>query len=272
MTVGIAAIAENDGDPHVVVSADRMVTVGQEGGVEYEDTESKLEPFLHTDDTCAVAVGSGHSTYIDEIMDTLQTFVAGERIVTVREAMNYCLGAYQHVIRTTVNNRILAPLGYKLGDLKDEDVNIPPEIQRSIAEQIANYRERLSGRVNILIAGVGQDGPGVFLVSGGDFTNYTDMGYGVIGTGGDSARLTLIRRRFDRNCSLREGVFTVLEAKSQSEERQGVGQQMDMALVKQDSIRPISNSGIDELREMLDDIEEEERLARENVMEEWDNN
>lgn len=270
MTVGIAAIAENDDDPYVIVAADRMVTVGQQGGVEYEDTESKVEPVLHSDEACAVIVGAGPTTYIDEIVEQFRRYGAGEEITTTRGALRYTLAAYQQVIRDSIDNQILAPFGYRFADLNSDESSIPVEIQKTIAERILKFREAVGNRVRLLVAGVGEDGPGVFLVSGGDFTNYSDMGYTEIGTGGDSARLTMIRREYDKSASLQEGVFTVLEAKSQSEERQGVGQQMDMALVQKDSIRRLDSEAIANLRDMLEDIEDKEQQAREKVMHQWD--
>jgi len=269
MTVGIAAIAQSEDNPYAIVAADRMVTVGDEGGVEYEDTESKIEPFLQTDQTSAVVVGAGRTMLIDEIIDSLHTIVAGEQsnITTARSAMNYVNAAYQQTIRNTISNQVFAPLGYRLEDLQDPDTHIPNEIQATVAEQAQNIRQQYQDRAQLIVAAVGNDGAGIFYVTGSDYTNASDIGYATIGTGYESASLTFIRREYDKNADYREGVFTVLEAKSQSEERQGVGQQMDMILIQAGHQQVIDDTQT--LRNKLDEINRAERQARENVIEGW---
>ncbi|MHB9286605.1 hypothetical protein ACKVMT_06150 [Halobacteriales archaeon Cl-PHB] len=270
MTVGIAAIAENDEDPYVIATADRMVTVGDEGGIEYEDTESKIEPFLQTDVATGVVVGAGRTMLIDEIIDSVHSLVAGnqQKITSARAAMEYVNHAYQQTLKSTIENQACRPLGYNLADLRDEETHIPPEIQRTIAEQSQNLRTRYEKAARFIVAAVGEDGPGIYYIAGSDYSNASDMGYAAIGTGGESAQLTFIRREYDRASSYREGVFTVLEAKTQSEERQGVGQQMDLALIQSDNIRHIEETG--SLRQKLSEIKEAEREARESIMSGWE--
>ncbi len=270
MTVGIAAIAENGGDPYVITAADRMVTVGDEGGIEYEDTESKIEPFLQTENASAVIVGAGRTMLIDEIVDNLHSIVAGNQqdITTARTAMHYVNAAYQQTLKITIDNQAFRPLGYELADLKDEDTFIPLEVQRTLAEQAQNMRAQYGEAVRFIVAAVGENGPGIYYIAGSDFTNASHMGYAAIGTGGDSAQLTFIRREYDRESSYKEGVFTVLEAKSHSEERQGVGQKMDMALVQSDRINRVQDT--DDLRSKLGDIKSAEQDARASVMRDWE--
>lgn len=272
MTVGIGAIAMNDGDPHVIVSADRMVTYGQQSGVEYEDTNSKIESIISNDQVNAVAVGSGSTTYIDEVIKNIRRTISNsdQNIRRINNVLNHSLSGLKYTVQDSISNQILAPFGYSLNDLRDSDTEIPAEIQKGIFEQTANLREQIANEVHLLIAGVGVDGPGVYLLHGTDYTNFNDMGYGIIGSGSDSARLTFIRRRYDRKCSVREGVFTVLEAKNQSEERQGVGQQMDLVLLSGDQMDVLDDTEIMNLREFLEDIEEAEQNARENVIDDWE--
>lgn len=173
------------------------------------------------------------------------------------------------MVRNSISNQVLSPLGYTMQDFRDESTHMPAEIQYSIMERIEELRKRIKQRVQILIAGVGTNGPGIYLISGPDYSNYTDTGYSVIGSGSSSARLTFIRRQYDSNCSMRDGVFTVLETKSQSEERQGVGHRMDMALVQPGRIKTLDETQIQNLRNKLTEIGEAERKAREKVMQEW---
>lgn len=275
MTVGIGAICYRNETPRVLVTADRMVTVGQQGAIEYEDTESKICPIIETDDLTAVAVGAGASTYIDEILQKTRRAIRDPQNSTpntIRGLMNFCLTMYQSTVRDTIENQFMQPLGYTLSDLKDDSVQVPAEIQKIVANQAADIRNKVNNRVRLIVAGVGTDGSGLYQISGMDYTNFTDMGYTVIGSGSDSARLTFIRRRYDQYCDYPEGVFTILDAKNQAEERQGVGQQMDLVSISQDELYRFDEPEREKLRQKLTKIEAEERKARQDVIDNWEPN
>lgn len=274
MTVGIAAVCQEDGEPCVIASADRMVTVGRQGGIEYEDTGSKPEIIEGDSGLQALAVGAGASTYIDQVHREVREYLSdptNQTPQTMGDLQEYYLAALQNVIRTTINNQVMQPFGYTLNDLKNQQVEVPAGIQQAIVEQVNNLQKEVQNAVTILLAGVGSDGPAIYKFAGTDFSEFTDIGYAVVGSGGDSARLTFIRRRYDYRRDYREGVFTVLEAKSQAEERQGVGQQMDLYAIQTDRVREFDNEEREELRQKLQKIEAEERDARESVMQEWSN-
>ncbi|WP_139042970.1 hypothetical protein [Halorubrum tropicale] len=270
MTVGIGAICSSEEDPSVIVAADRMVTVGQSGGVEYEDTSAKIEPIIQTDQLSAAMVGSGSSVMIDSIADTARQLAAANNVVEAEGARELMLTAYKHHVQETISNNVLSPLGYELEDLKDDEIEIPVEVQRIVLEQSMEYKNKFSDQVQILLAVTSQSKSRLYLIAGNDYTDFTDIGYGVIGSGTQSARLTFIRREYDSACDFPECIFTVVEAKSQAEERQGVGQDMDMIEVTQAGIREFDEGEITDLRGKLDDIKEAESEARENVITNWD--
>jgi hypothetical protein len=275
MTVGIAAICERDGEPCVVASADRMVTVGRQGGIEYEDTGSKTEIIELDTGLRAVAVGAGASTYIDRVHRQARSLLDSpdnNSPQTMDDLREYYLVALQTVVRETINNQVMEPFGYKIKDLRNEQVRIPAGIQQSIVEQVNGIQKEVQRAATILLAGVGNDGGAIYKLEGTDFSEFSDVGYAVVGSGSDSARLTFIRRRYDHRRDYREGVFTVLEAKSQAEERQGVGQQMDLYSVGMNEVREFDEDERRQLRQKLQKIEAEERDARESVMDEWSTN
>lgn len=269
MTVGISAIAEAENNPTAIVAADRMVTIGEQSGVEYEDSDSKIEPFIHEDELVAVAVGAGRSTYIDEVLDTLHGLVAhpNNQPRTARDAMRLANLAYQTTVQETINNNVYTSYNFDLDDLRDDEVSVPETVQRAIVEEAKNYREKTAQHVNILVTAVGEDGAGIYQVAGGDFTNLTDTGYSIIGSGAGSARLTFTRRQYSKKTTKRDGLFTVLEAKRQAEERQGVGQRMDLAVLEPGSVRTIDEEQEKNLLRYLDEIHDEEESARKTVME-----
>jgi len=273
MTVGIGAICRDDEEPCAIVAADRMVTVGHSGGVEYEDTSTKIEPFVDTKELTAMLVGSGSSTLIDTIVKRARELVAAQQgpNTTVGERQ-FALAAYKQIVRETVSNTVLSPIGYELEDLRDEDVHVPTEVQRAAVSQASEIRERMGKRAQIMLVAVDENDASLHLLAGNDYSDFSDTGYAVIGSGTRSARLTFIRRNYDLNCESRESLFTVMDAKSQAEERQGVGQEVDVVKLKQGSAKRYSNSEIKNIRKNLDKINNEESEARERVIDEWDRN
>lgn len=272
MTVGIAAIAENEDQPICIVSGDRMVTVGQQGGIEYEDTTSKVENLIHTENICSSIIGAGPVTYLDELINEIKTVLADQNISQIQNMnhiLNLSLAGAQSLLRQTAESQIFSPLGYSYPDLRDEDTHIPDEIQRMIAEQTYELRDNITEQVSLLVGGVGFDGPAIYQIGGADYANWTDTGYAVVGSGTDSARLSFIRRQYDKDCTMRECLFTVLEAKRQSEERQGVGQDMDLNIIQQDSIRSLDETEIEELRNRLIEVDTAEQQARQDVLQDW---
>jgi len=273
MTVGIGTICEEDGEPCVVLAADRMVTVGTSGGVEYEDSSAKIEPFIDNDDVTAMLVGSGSSTMIDSIIKRSQQIAtANPDVANINGAMKIALGAYKTIVQETISNRVLSPIGYELEDLRNNDVEVPTEIQRSVVNQANDIRNQFSEGVKIMLAAVDRNEAGLYLIAGNDYTDFSDIGYSVIGSGTRSARLTFIRRGYDSDCDSRESLFTVMDAKSQAEERQGVGQQVDLVKITQGMKKHYSAEEIQSLRENLNKINEQEMEAREKVIREWTTN
>lgn len=270
MTVGIGAICSEDANPCVIVAADRMVTVGASGGVEYEDTSTKIEPFVDNDDLSAMLVGSGNSTMIDSVVKRAREYVAAEQGPNdTTGAMQYAVAAYKSIVQETVSNMVLSPIGFELADLKDEDVEVPTEVQRAAVKQGGEIRQRFSDNVQLMLATVDRNEACLYMIAGNDYSDFTDMGDAVIGSGTRSARLTFIRRNYDSSCDSQESLFTVMDAKSQAEERQGVGQQVDIVKIKRDETKQYTDDEIENLRENLAKINQQEMEAREKVIEDW---
>jgi hypothetical protein len=60
----------------------------------------------------------------------------------------------------------------------------------------------------------------------------------------------------------------VVEAKSQAEQAQGVGQELDVAVLSEDGRTDLDDSELEELRETHEGIVKAEREARERKLEE----
>lgn len=268
MTVGVSAITKYGDEDTIVFSSDRMVTVGRGGGVEYEDTQTKMVELVDNSAVSAVAVGAGISTFIDEVFERFEDVrEQSEPPESVEFVVQMLTVAFQARVQDAVENQVTQAYGYSLDDLKDPNVEIPQSLEQTLMNDVKDITDA-SNQVQILVGGVDADGAEIHQVVGMERSTYTDIGYSVVGSGTDSARLTFIRRGYDRSCSLAEGVFTVLEAKRQAEERQGVGDDSDMLLVDKDGIRDLDDQ-LNGLESMLDEIEAAEREAREEVITDW---
>ena len=274
MTVGIAAICnppEGEENPHVIATADRMVTHGAQGGIEYEDTESKIEVYLISDKLTGIAIGSGMTGFIQGVLDEVYAALpnVSSDLDTERDVAEVLLAGYQKKVQKIIENQILSPMGFELSDLRDPNMEVPPNIQSAFEQRASEFRGEVDGSVSFIAATAGPDGVGVYTITGSEIFNHSSQGYTVVGSGSDSATLTFIRRNYSRNCPHNEALFTVMEAKAQSEERQGVGQKMDIVEVRAGNVNQYDDDEIKTLREKLEEIEDAERQARQDIITGW---
>jgi hypothetical protein len=268
MTVGIGAIAHDGEDnPNVVMAADRMVTY--RSSIEYEDTDSKLEVITERGEMTAVAVGSGNLSFIDDVIRRLENRMVEQAPTSMRELLEMARESYQEMERDIINNNVLSTFDIEVSDLFDEDVDIPPQFEDRLMNDIGSVREELRNTMNILFGGVYDGDAELYTLSTPDFSDHTSTGYAVVGSGQRSAESLFIRNRYDSDeANLTEAIFSVGESKIQAEERQGVGQEMDVAVVNSDGVREIQD--IEGLRESITRIEEEQSEIRQSIMGEWE--
>jgi len=271
MTVGIGAVCRPEGKPAVVVAADRMVTRGQQGGIEYESNEGKVETIYHDEELAAVAVGSGYNAYINEVIKTANSLIARKTgdIRTVEQLKEYVLTGYQRTVSESVENQVLSPLGLRLKDLNDEEQSLSEGMSQQIVQEAIAVRKQFRKRCTILLLGVGNTGAGIYEMTGSDFAEHTEQGFASIGTGASSAQLTFIRSSYEKDSGLGETLFTVMDAKTQAEERQGVGQNVDLVVVREGKIVPYDDSEIQTVRNKLSEQSEREKEVRANLIDSW---
>lgn len=267
MTVGIGAICRGDNGPNVVISADRMVTVGAGSGIEYEDTDSKIEVVNETDGMVCVAVGSGSLNYIDEVLERLRDRMISDPPSDLSGIVSLAGKSYREMERDTINRNVLSQYGLSIEEISSDETEIPDHFQGEIIDNIDEVRSTLRDYVNILLGGV-SSGEAELHAGSNDFINHTPTGYATLGSGSESARLSFIRNRYDADdATLAEATFTVAEAKVQAEERQGVGQEMDMITVSGDGVERIEE--IETLRDKVEEAETHQQQVRERVIDSW---
>lgn len=272
MTVGIAAICEAESDdPKVVVAADRLVTSGRAARREYEHTSSKMLSVFGEDgdsSVVAVGVGAGSVSLSDEVFYKVNQKIREEEPVLTRDVAMYAVEALQEVVQETINRQVLSSHDLDLSTFNQTQGQMHPQIVEALYQDIMGKKDEVLGQVNILLAGVDNRGAHLYNILHNDMARNDSIGYMTVGSGAEPANSAFIRNRYDDTCNLNDSLLSVTEAKEQAEEAQGVGREMDIAVLHTDGRRDLSDDEVDELRDIYSQVIKAENKARKNVIEE----
>jgi hypothetical protein len=270
MTVGIGAICEADtDDPKAVVAADRLVTSGVAARREYEHTSSKMLDVFGADGSApcvAVGVGAGSVSLADEVFYKTNSKISNNSPGTTRQIAEFSVESLQEVVKETINRQVLSPHDLELQTFNSLQGEMNPNVVQGIYQEMMEKKEEVLSQVNILLAGVDGEGAHLYNVLHNDMSRNDSIGYLTVGSGAEPANSTFIRNRYDDTCSLDDALLSVTEAKAQAEEAQGVGQEMDIAILSERGRHDLSNNELTELREIHDEVVEAERQARNNTI------
>lgn len=269
MTVGIAAICNGkDGEsPAAILAADRLVTTGRTTRIEYEGTESKIEEVLDSSSLRSVAVAAGSLALADDLFFKMGEAIVNEPPHSIRDIVHHGIDSFHKLEHETFNNQVLGPLDLQLEDLKKGDLALAKEYQKGLLQDVLEKQQEIERNLRVLFADVDDNGAHIYSLEEADMARHDGTGYATVGSGSQSAQLTFTRNRYDKECSLADGLMTVIEAKARAEEAQGVGTKMDIVIVREDSIERIAGDDVDPYRELQTEIELKESEARENTIE-----
>lgn len=271
MTVGIAAICEADEEPKVVIAADRLVTTGLGTRIEYEHTNSKMEEIVDTDGVRAMGVGAGALSLTDELFYKLRGELDETHDKVVRDVVEKAIDASDTLLRESIERQILSPQGFdSYEEFNKSQKTLDKGVINGIQSDIIERKKDVFRGMNVLIAGVDSEGAHLYGVRENDMARYDSIGYHVVGSGSDPATSSFIRNQYDDTCSLEDAVMSVVEAKIRAEEAQGVGRQVDIAIIDDEDVRRLPDDEIHELREVQQEITEAEKEARQDVLDEKD--
>lgn len=272
MTVGIAAICEADtDDPKVVVAADRLVTSGRAARREYEHTSSKMLDVYGADgaSSCvALGVGAGSVSLTDEVFYKVNQKIADDAPGMTRQIAQYAVTSLQQVVQETIERQVLSAQGLDLGTFNQIQGNMNPNVATGIYQDIIQKKEETLRQVNILLGGVDGNGAHIYNILNNDMSRNDSIGYLTVGSGAEPANSAFIRNRYDDTCELSDALLSVTEAKAQAEEAQGVGRDMDIAILHEGGREDLDSSQLEELRDIYDEIVDAEREARNDTVEE----
>lgn len=251
MTVGIAAISQEDTDSKVVLAADRMITTGQNPQIEYEHTKSKIETVHDNGVVSCMAVASGTVSFIEAFFHRLNQKLDDSDPVDVQDIAQHAKEAYTELGQETVENQVLSKFGIELSDLTEKQEEYDSEVLQALLKDVAEGQNDYSRQLEVVLGGIDGFGAQIYAIQDFDLNPQNKIGYHAVGSGTQPARAAFIRNSYNTKSDIKEGILNTIEAKTRSEDARGVGGEMDLAIVNQPS------NG-QECCVMLDDDEKEE--------------
>jgi hypothetical protein len=262
MTVGIGA-AYNGNNPAVVLIADRMVTTG---AVEHEHSNGKLE-MVSPGNPAVAAVASGTLSYADELYYRVGNRLLDESADTVQAVADLFVEEMHSIVRDEANDKILSDYDLTLNQLTNEGVALSDELVRDFLSQVTELKKEIQSSTNMLIGGVDNYHGGQLLeLRDGSLTRHRSLEFQCIGSGRRSASLTFMRNGYEPD-DLEDALMLAADAKNQASEAQGVGDKMDIAVVD-DDVTFLEEDRTNYIQEVIEDVRDAEREARENTINE----
>lgn len=264
MTVGIGATYEGE-DPAVVLVADRMVTTG---AVEHEHSDGKLEE-VSAGYPAVAAVASGTLSYADELYYHVGNEIVQNPPDTVQDVGSIFVEQFHKIVKNEINNQILSSFDLTLSQLTNEGVPLSDQQVGELLSQASQLRNDMQDATNILIGGVDDDkGAQILELRNGSLTRHRSLGYQAIGSGAGSASLTFMRNGYDPS-NLEDALLLAADAKNQAGEAQGVGDEMDIAIVT-DDVNFLDDGETKKIQTVIEDVRDAEQAARKSTINDAD--
>lgn len=269
MTVCIAAICCKSTDPKVIVAADRMVTKIIGSPIEYEHTSTKMSQLMNN----CIIMSAGSVPLIEELTYRIKTGIVkmrgdtGDKYISIRDVTTVSIEAYQEMIRDFIERHILSTYNMDIEEFKKQE-RYNEGFLAGLNQQIVEIRREIENNLISLITGVDEEGAHIYGIRGGNFLSFNTIGYQAIGSGESPAESVFIHNKYDTNWDLEKALITVVEAKKQAEEAQGVGRETDISIITKDRIYVLPKEKINKLESVLEIVKSETSRIRNKILEE----
>jgi hypothetical protein len=206
--------------------------------IEFEHGEPKYDAISKT----CIALSAGEALPTTELFGSVKSQIqASSKIRDIAEATSQ---AFRDFKRRRIEDVILKQRGMTLNSFLEKQKMLLPEIAIRLDNQISNFKLNLS----VLLVGVDESGAHLFgIVDPGHAICFDRLGFHAIGSGLPHAISTLVSYNFTADFGLKEAAYMVYEAKRVAEKAPGVGKELDMAIVDNEGIKPISAKNIETL-------------------------
>jgi hypothetical protein len=212
--------------PKIVFCADRMISAG----LQFEHGEAKIQWLTASS---LVMVSSNKSLRSDMIVKSVQMKIAGKPMTTEAVADLFkqeCIAAQQD----EREQEILIPLGLSYKTLWEKSSIISKEALGGIMGQLENYESDFL--TQFIVLGIDQIAsayvPHIYIINqDGEVSLQDYLGFGVIGSGYDTAFPELTKYVWNRNISLSDALARVYNAKVAAQRMAGVGEFTDLSVL-----------------------------------------
>lgn len=282
MTVGIAAIADGDDTPAVVVSADKMLTTQQQSAIEHEHPETKLSPLVESLDGVEIlSVYAGSVSLAealnDRIHETIGNIIQERRQIENPEPFRWNvqtvarIGAeeYRGLVQEKVENIVLSKYGLELDDLSAQH-QFKDSFFNDIWAKVDQLEQEITQNLALLMGGVDQSGAHVYEVRNNDVTGHNDIGYATIGSGTQPAQSEFIKSNYGRSEDFKTAISTVTAANYRAKQARGVGGDVDIGVVRPNSTEFANEGTVQELKERQEEIDSEQEEVKRRILSEND--
>lgn len=243
MTICIAVLCNQS--KHIVVVSDRMITSSYPP-IEFEHGIPKLVEICPS----CIVLTSGDALAHADLCRVVRARISGlshPRAATITEEVRK---AYVAQRLKTIEERFLAPRGWTLKDFYETHVRtLPPDLFVAIDHQLSSYDYGLE----IIVAGSDSDEAHIYGIRHpGEVDCYDSLGYHAIGIGAMHAISSLIVNGCLPTININMAVYLAYEAKKNAENAPMVGQDTDMAIIKEGGYDTISSEQIALLEQIYD--------------------
>lgn len=252
MTVCIAALCQDEGDPRAVVGADRMVTLG--GFIEFEHAVPKITGAS----SHALAMIAGDSLVGNRLAEDAAMQIAGTN-PPIADIARRLAATYDAARQTRMQEQYLTPRALTLQTYYGAHQSLSQQVTLMIDRELQEF----DLGVEVLLAGVDATGAHVHTVHnpGGTERLHDVIGYASIGSGAIHALQALIAFGHSATDGYRETVYQVYAAKRRAEAAPGVGRDTDMAVITRSGAHWLAQDDLDSLKSVYDAVEAPAREA-----------
>jgi hypothetical protein len=173
VTICIAALCTDVGQPMIVGVADQMVSAGD---IEFQPPQPKIWQLSEH----SVAMLSGSSTDQFAILRRVQAIVVDRKLTTLADIAAVYAEQFTEYRREVAANAILAPLGLNSATFLDRQASLDPGLVGNLSSQLQDVK--INGRV--IVTGMDDIGGHIYVVRDpGRTIIYDSIGFAAIGGG-----------------------------------------------------------------------------------------
>lgn len=224
MTVCVGVISDNY---NVILLSDRMLTAGN---VQFSPPRPKI---VRLTNSISAAV-SGDVALATELLGTVQKTVS-QRISSDPQnwwKVNDVAGLWRDTLierqAREAEAKLLAPLGLTLESFIAKQIGMAPDLVEKISTELIHFH---LPAMDILFAGVDEDGPHLFTATGANVRSQDAIGFATVGSGSYHASSHLMFSGHTRSTPIYTALYNAYVAKKRAEIAPGVGPDTDTWIV-----------------------------------------